>query len=854
MSKNKPTSLPAISDASIRQLLVEGKSKTALDDAKQFYKANNNAGSEQLLIEAYAARIQALRDQNLELEAKSLIEVVRERFKGARERIDALLAGGSLQGDELTALLRRLNDPELTADARTAIEQTIRTQVVDLAAVANCPDLAPDHMLRQVAGALNRAFELVTSGPVTDEQLELPEVTHRSPLAGWKLLIRAIASFYRGEDEVCKELLGTIKPDSAVSRAARVMQVMIEGTPEAPLKQREAKLVAAVQAGAKDLRSALEALEHAFKNADRESVTLKAIRIALQECRRSVPERLPLFKQIVAVRGEVCGLDLDDLMSALEGGPHEDSEYFRMKARALDGLHDIDELFDACEAWDKFREHAIREGRFAADGEEVAVLYLHMASLYEDYEAREIKHGRAEYEQYSEVPKDPYYLFPEKLYQRACASHPHEEGFVQWLSWAEKRTPKVAEKVAKEWNRARPGDLAPVLYLLKRAEERNAYPTALGLLAQAEKIDTVNAEVRGARLRLLFASTLRYLQQKKPHLAEQKLAELAGLPRMLQGDRPMYLAALRHTIAFAKNRFTLPTEGFAEVEKAAGGRIAAIVAVFGLGHVCKLPGIIVLPLVKDLSKEEKDSIPAALAKVRRLNRDLRLLGFPLPQSYVHELDTQLPVLSASLSVDDLLELAEIGNVLKRTKLVWDATNAGLAKGGPLESFFLYSRARALPELYAERRDVLLAAAAELARFHERPEFRDQALSALRMFFRGEPLKLTLEQARVVLTGEKESRVPPSPLRPGPSYSELIPEERLCNCTDCQRRRGEPPDLFGDDDDEDFDVGGLGPPPQIMDAITQLINAGMAKGKSPEEVLAEILGAPPPGFKKKGKKK
>src|ERR1700689_4164262 len=72
-------------EISIRQLLAHGKSKTALDRAKDLHKALASAASEALLIEAYAGRIQALLDQNLALEAKSLIELVRERYPSAKD-------------------------------------------------------------------------------------------------------------------------------------------------------------------------------------------------------------------------------------------------------------------------------------------------------------------------------------------------------------------------------------------------------------------------------------------------------------------------------------------------------------------------------------------------------------------------------------------------------------------------------------------------------------------------------------------------------------------------------------------------------------------------------------------------
>src|SRR5438309_318898 len=78
------------------------------------------------------------------------------------------------------------------------------------AALAECAALPAEHPLRTAASALQRAFLAVTEGPVGEAALELPEVSRRSPLAPWKLLVRAIACFYRGEDDACRRYLEAI--------------------------------------------------------------------------------------------------------------------------------------------------------------------------------------------------------------------------------------------------------------------------------------------------------------------------------------------------------------------------------------------------------------------------------------------------------------------------------------------------------------------------------------------------------------------------------------------------------------------------------------------------------------------
>jgi hypothetical protein len=117
-------------------LIVNGKSKTALDNAKEFHKKQGDAASEILLIDACLARIQALSDQNLAVEARSLIALVSERFPSAKGRLDALNAATAARGCGLDELLGPLNDQGLSSERRAWIEQFIQNEVTNLAALA----------------------------------------------------------------------------------------------------------------------------------------------------------------------------------------------------------------------------------------------------------------------------------------------------------------------------------------------------------------------------------------------------------------------------------------------------------------------------------------------------------------------------------------------------------------------------------------------------------------------------------------------------------------------------------------------------------------------------------------------
>jgi len=466
-------------ETSIRQLIVNGKTKTALDNAKDFHKKAGNAGSEILLIDAYLARIRALSEQNLALEAKSLIALVRERFPSARDRLEALNATASARNGNLDELLRPLNEPGLSAERRAAIEQFIQNDVTDLTALAGCAALPPEHGLRRAAAAIDKAFNVVTSGPVSDEQIALAEVSHRSPLAPWKLLIRAIAGFYRDQDKSCEEYLAAIKPESAPGRLVHAMRAMLgatsgakhPGKPGAPLKPAETALVSRTSVSLDKFRAELAKLDRAFEHAPNPTQVFKAIGAAVRECRQSAPNLLAELQHIVFVRGEVAGLDHERMIAALDGTPRRDAAFFRDLARALELTGDSDDLMRACEWWDSFRLEAVREGWLAERGVEVAALYLHMAGLLarmspEMLEDEQQPVGRG-------VSRESmYFQFPEELFARACALDPHQDAFSRWLLWARRNSVGEAENVARAWNKALPDAIEPLFFLFVGGEKR----------------------------------------------------------------------------------------------------------------------------------------------------------------------------------------------------------------------------------------------------------------------------------------------------------------------------------------------------------------------------------------------
>lgn len=844
--------LSAGAEASVRQLIANGKAKVALETAKEIHKAQGTAASEALLVDAYGARIQSLIDQNLAVEAKSLLQLVQERYPSARERLKERNGPVGTHAARLEELLTPLNDPQLGAEHRAAIEAAVGREG-DLAALAECAALSPEHPFRMAASALQRAFLAATGGPAGEDVVELPEVSRRSPLAPWKLLVRAIACFYREEDEACRRYLEAIKPESAPARLVPAMQAMLGGK-AAGLTPAAAALVASTSADPAALRKALEALDRAF-GSHKDGAVLKAIREAVQACRDAAPDRIERLKQHIAVRSAVTDLDVDKVQAAMGGASRHDAYFFRLFARGLEEMEDPANIASACATWEEFRQQAVREAWFTANSPEAATLYLHMAGVLRKLRPQKLlaELQKTACRKSGKSAEELYFLYPEKLYARACALDPHFESFSQWMHWAKGGRAGEAEKVAEAWHKTRPVDIEPILLLMEEKEKRNAFQSSLQYLAKAEQIDSVHPAVRQARLRLLAGAVLRHLQQKKPHLAEQKLAEIAALPQSQQGDRPAFLAALRYMTGAVRGSTGEAAAHRAEVERVLGSGAAAALLIYGVAGACKRGTEEQPPAIGTFGKSERAGLPEAVVRVVELAKDMQI-SQPVPADWMTETAAQFARGNRSLSVGQLGTLGETALSAKRLELAYAVSAAGLERGGTAEASFLLLRARSLP--YDERRAVCLAAAAQLARQQRQMDVVDKAVEELA----SSPfahLTLTMEQAATAVRKEKAERTFPTAYRAGPDYDDLLGDS-LCDCPDCRRARGEGSGPFADLDDFDLEEAledmplPPGMTPEMGKMLLQEAMKAVERGEPIDAMLHRVFG-PETGFGGKRKK-
>ncbi len=862
------SALTAGSESSVRQLIANGKYKVAVESAKEIYKAQPTAASEALLVDAYAARVQSLVEQDLAMEAKALRELVLERYPSARERLDRRNGSAGVGNGRFEELLRELNDPELNAERRAAIEIEVAREVTDLQTLADCAELSPEHPLRKAASALQRALRAVTEGPVGEEAVELPEVSHRSPLAPWKLLVRAIACFYRGDDTACRRYVESIKPESAPARLVPAMQAMLGGKPSG-LTPASAALASSTTCDTTVLRKALELLEEAFGKG-KEGTILKAIREAVRVCRETAPDRIERLKQHISARCALVEMNKEKVRAAMGGDSRHDAYFLRLLARGLEELGDPEKIAIACGTWDAFHQQAVREGWFAENSPEAATLYLHMAIVLQKL-PRELLSGlqRAAGRKTQKPVEELYYLYPERLYERACALDPHFESFSQWMEWAKRCRKGQAERVAEAWHRIRPMDIEPILLLMEEKERRNAFHTSLQYLAKAECIDSVHPAVRRARLRLLARSTLRHLQQKKPNLADEKLVEMEKLPQSRQGDRPAFLAALRYMTCAVRGASEGALAHRAEVERVLGSQAAAALLISAVANASKHGALEKPPSLGVLGKTERAALPEAVVRVVELAKDMQM-SQSIPGDWMAETAKQFPRSSQALTVEQLQTLAEAGLCAEQFELAFAITAAGLGRGGPTEPSFLLLRAMSLPKYGAERWAVCAVAAAQLARQQRHMDVVEKAVELVADSpFSG--LSITPEQASTVLGKEKAERTFPTPYRPGPDYSEFI--EAWCDCPECRRARGEAvspiDDLDGDldgdfDEDDDIDVDtildGMELPPDMPPEIARMLfeetSKAVQRGESIESLMNRLFG-PMAGFggrRKKGRRR
>jgi hypothetical protein len=151
--------------ARLLELISSGKTREALDLAKQWHKDAPSPEAEGLVIDAYEARIRQMLTQGLHDDAAGLAALVAERFPAQRARIVPLAQQSkAIASGDLGRILAEL--ASAAPARRREIEEVLMRELRDPRQLADAGALPPDDPLRQGARAVSELFAAVTSGPL----------------------------------------------------------------------------------------------------------------------------------------------------------------------------------------------------------------------------------------------------------------------------------------------------------------------------------------------------------------------------------------------------------------------------------------------------------------------------------------------------------------------------------------------------------------------------------------------------------------------------------------------------------------------------------------------------------------
>ena len=829
-------------------LISKGMVKKAVNMAKQYHKNLGTKESEAILVEAYVARILEMTEKDLTVEAETLLDLVRERYHLPDQRLAEINAATAAREGINDAFLAPLNDPSISTEQQAAIRKVIKRELVDLNILTACKTLSPDHPLKVEAAAVSKAFDAVTTGPVDDKETALPGISRKSPFAPWKMLIKGLFCFYRHDDALCERYLQAVEADSAPARLVPAVRAMGSGKTGASLSESARSLVEQVGGNRTEIRKKLQDLERCLV-AGKSNKLSYAIRDTVAVCKRFCPEIADRLKQYISIRSWMIEADEKTIKKAMGGPALKNAYFWRLFARAAEIRG---EGFLACARWNEFMKHAAHEGIFSTNSAESSTIYLHMANLLLDMADTDFEWARSQFENtfkrskglssyYKEQPKviseavrknnevglHTDFLYPERLYRLACKIDPTSEAFANWLEWVGKGNfhRKKSNEVALAWHEAIPNDARPLVYLAKSAEKRSAFRKCLTYLDEAEQFDGLNPEVKKIRRRLLVATAIRHLKQKKTHLAKKDFKGMEALPLFKVGDRPAFLTALRSVCAMIEGDKDELRRLKNKLIRLMGSQLSAAMILQELLKVCGLPeGASDLSLTPKKGLKD-DALLFAVARGCLLGDDV---GVPvaIPSVYKGDIEeafvTNVPALNASM-MGAIAEAALRGN---HPELAYAVSGAGLLEGNAASAGFLLLRARSLPSLEGSRKNNCIDAAIALARRERDMDLIDEAIELRRnekepRFFSpswdrrmaGKDLSTDPEGIKDVLTREREARKYPASGF-GPQFEDFDDDDecddhdsdrcRHCDIEDCPDRIAEYVPGLNDDPDDDWD--------------------------------------------------
>ena len=682
----------------IADLLGLGRVREAVDAAKDFAKKSPGLASDELLVRAYTARIGQLRADGLDRDARSLCDLVERRVPSAREQMAALREEGDLVADGFRGLLAALDTAE--GDERKRFVTLLARKLTDPGILATSPALAAGHPLRVEAEVVRDVFAAVTRGPLPDGAMAALDVVSRSsPLAPWKLLIRAIDALYRNDSESVRRNVAALPLESAVAPLGPLL-LRLSGSADAapPMPAPIAALGERLTAGRATLRTSLDELEDALKSEDEPRVARVAERILAGLPPSATGARNRFLLSLVSrwIHADFSPEGLFGTLIRSRSKP----DSLRYVALAMEHV----DWRMAIGVWEDYLE-ARSSHAPAPTGAEMAAVRLRMATLVppdKDDLLGDLGYLDDDLDDDSDDDRDcrcpdclreakrerkvPGFFDREALLEKAVAADGSQKSFRALLSHQRSQESKATAETATRWLEAWPGDSEPLVYLVEEAERRRDWKAALALLDRAEAEKHLAPELRGRRFFVLVGQAEDRIRKGQTAAAVAGLILAEKESQAAESELGSYLVALNWAAFQAGKKTDLAATATAAERLEAEVKNPAFAWILEASAAAFLKA-------KPAIAARTFSPAQALASLARAQRLLPRLSRPLTvaDDIVQAAGKHLPRATS----DELLTVCAGPAANAWPQLAYAATTLGLAPDGPLIARFLVARARAL---------------------------------------------------------------------------------------------------------------------------------------------------------------